>query len=77
MNQKQKPIMPAFVRLTLTEEVMDMACARRSPLAGRACALRADGKYDVMVKAAVYFTLKQMAEPPNENLSDTARRILF
>jgi hypothetical protein len=74
---KPKIKMPLHARLTLASDVFIRALDKRSPLAGVAFAKRTDGKYDVMVKASVYGTLKQMAEPPNENLSDTARRILF
>lgn len=74
---KQKLQMPRFARLTLSEEVFKMAHAKKSPIAGMAAQKRPDGKWDCMVKSAVFLTIKQMAEPQNENLSDTCRRILF
>jgi len=64
-------------RLTLSEEAVRIAVARKArPILGIALCIRPEGKIDVAIKASTANLLKQLADPPGENLSDTVIRIL-
>lgn len=62
-------------RLTLSPEAFTLAIAKKSPIAGKFAAHRADGKWDVGVTLATADQLKQVANA-GENLSDTVVRLL-